>query len=468
VRGVNPIYEALPVFAQNFANSVAGYWVARTRFSEEFHRTLAAWEGSVSGPLLHLRAEQRERLDHVVRHAREHVPFYRGIPPPSQKYDPDEAISTTLAGIRPLDKAVYRERWREFLAVNVPAHRRVRVSTSGTTGTALRLFATPERIAESFAAVWRQRRAFGANVEDPNLTFNGRMIVPFRQRRPPFWRRNAYAGQTLFSVYHMSPANMPAYVDAVHETPARYAQGYPSALHLVARALLAAGRPLPKGRLVAVFTSSESLLEFQRDVIEEAFGAPVRDHYACSELAVSMGACAQGRLHVDMEYCIVEVEPVEETEEWVRGPLLVTGLGNEALPFLRYRIGDVGTRAKKTCPCGRPGDSFLAIEGRIEDYVATPDGRLVGRLDHVFKQQTAVAEAQIVQDRPDRIRVFVVRSRHWREASEGALIQEIRKRLGDEIAIAIECVDAIPREPNGKFRAVKSYLGNLGSGRTLM
>lgn len=461
---MNPLYEALPVFAQNLANSVAGYWVARTRFSENFDRTLADWERTVNGPLLHLRAEQRERLDRIVRHAREHVPFYRELPPPSQKYDPQAAIAATLATIKPLDKGVYRDRWREFLATNVPAHRRVRISTSGTTGTALRLFATPERVAESFAAVWRQRRAFGANLEDPNITFNGRMIVPFRQQRPPFWRRNAYAGQTLFSVYHMSHANMPAYVDAVHNTPARYAQGYPSALHLVARAMLAEKRPLPTGRLVAVFTSSESLLEFQRDVIEEAFGAPVRDHYAASELAVSMTACAQNRLHVDMEYCIVEVEPAEETEAWVRGPLLVTGLGNDALPFLRYRIGDMGTLAKTPCPCGRPGDSFLEIEGRVEDYVATPDGRLVGRLDHIFKQQSSVAEAQIVQDRPDRIRVFVVASPVWHDGSEALLIQEIRKRLGDEISIAIEQVLAIPREPNGKFRAVKSYLGNLGSG----
>jgi phenylacetate-CoA ligase len=341
----------------------------------------------------------------------------------------------------------------------------VRISTSGTTGTALRLFATPERVAESFAAVWRQRRAFGANVEDPNLTFNGRMIVPFRQKQPPFWRRNSWAGQTLFSVYHMAPNNMPAYVQAVHETPARYAQGYPSALHLVARAMLAEKRPLPPGRLVAVFTSSESLLAFQRDVIAEAFGAPVRDHYACSELAVSLGACAHDRLHVDMEYCIVEVEPIEETAEWVRGPLLVTGLGNEALPFLRYRIGDVGTRAKTPCPCGRPGDSFLSIEGRVEDYVVTPDGRLIGRLDHVFKQQTSVSEAQIVQDRPDRIRVFVVPSPDWCDASEALLVQEIRKRLGDEIGISVERTGAIPREPNGKFRAVKTYLGNLATGR---
>jgi hypothetical protein len=83
----------------------------------------------------------------------------------------------------------------------------------------------------------------------------------------------------------------------------------------------------------------------------------------------------------------------------------------------------------------------------------------------VFKQQTSVSEAQIVQDRPNRIRVFVVPSADWRSASEALLVQEIRKRLGDEIAISVELTEAIAREPNGKFRAVKSYLGNFATVR---
>ena len=52
--------------------------------------------------------------------------------------------------------------------------------------------------------------------------------------------------------------------------------------------MLEMGRPLPPGRLAAVFTSSESLLAFQRDTIEAAFGAPVRDRYGTSEFAASM------------------------------------------------------------------------------------------------------------------------------------------------------------------------------------
>jgi phenylacetate-CoA ligase len=282
--------------------------------------------------------------------------------------------------------------------------------------------------------------------------------VPFRASEPPFWRRDAALNQTLFSLYHMNARNLPAYVGAVHEAEAVYAQGYPSSLHLIARALLDAGRPLPKGKLAAVFTSSETVLATQRATIEAAFGAPLLDRYGASEFAVSMTGCAAGNLHVDMEYCIVEVEPQERGPGWVRGPLLVTGFANRATPFIRYRIGDIGTRLEAPCPCGRAGDVFESIDGRIEDYLVTPDGRMLGRLDHVFKSLIDIAEAQIVQLAVDRIVVYVVPQPSFSEASERALLRELRARLGDEMNIAIERVSEIARQPNGKLRAVKSLL----------
>jgi phenylacetate-CoA ligase len=159
-----------------------------------------------------------------------------------------------------------------------------------------------------------------------------------------------------------------------------------------------------------------------------------------------------------MEFGIVEVE-VEEETTMERGPLLVTGLANDATPLLRYRVGDVGTRAKSACPCGRPGDAFLEVDGRIEDYVMTPDGRLVGRLDHIFKEQLDIAEAQIVQETRDAVEVRVVRRPSWSTASERSLMREIRSRLGDAIRVELTYVIAIPRESNGKFRAVKSAVG---------
>jgi phenylacetate-CoA ligase len=217
--------------------------------------------------------------------------------------------------------------------------------------------------------------------------------------------------------------------------------------------------------MAAVFTSSESLLAFHRDTIERAFGAPVRDRYGTSEFAVSMTGCKVNNLHVDSEFCVVEVEPVEDTEAYVRGPLLVTGLSNDATCFLRYRIGDTGTKLKTPCPCGRPGDVFAAIDGRNDDFVVTPDGRRIGRLDHIFKEQLDVAEAQILQENQQTVTFLIVPRPSYDNASHKKLMKEIRARLGEEIEVEIRLVEQIQRGPGGKFRAVMSQVGKRSDPR---
>jgi phenylacetate-CoA ligase len=80
-------------------------------------------------------------------------------------------------------------------------------------------------------------------------------------------------------------------------------------------------------------------------------------------------------------------------------------------------------------------------------------------MDHVFKEQFEVAEAQILQRDQESIDILIVPRAGYTEASQRSVIKEIRSRLGSQIEIRIELVNSIPREPNGKFRAVKSEVG---------
>jgi phenylacetate-coenzyme A ligase PaaK-like adenylate-forming protein len=460
---MDAIYASLPIFAQNAACTWAGYRRSRLRYTPHFYHTLEEWERTLTASLATLHEIQWQRLERLIEHARSNVPYYRDIPAAVKTTDTSESIRLTLSRIPPLEKSDYRGHTPDFVARNIPRGHFIPGKTSGTTGTALKLWWTPEAVGEEFAAFWRGAHSLGAQINDPRMTFNGQTITPIRQHEPPFWRTNYWNRQTLFSSYHCSPEHLPHYVDAVHSSRAAFAQGYPSFMYLVALAMLQADRPLPPGRLKGCFTSSESLLANQRAVIERAFGAPVQDRYAASELCISMTQCKNERYHVDMEFCIVEVEHQEETSEWVRGPILATGLGNCGTPFIRYRIGDIGTKLKRPCDCGRAGDVFLSVDGRVEDYVVTPDGAKVGRLDHIFKEQLDVAEAQILQESPRAIDVLLVACDSFDKKSEIRLLRKFRSRLGSKIQISIRYVDSIPREPNGKFRAVKSKIGRMDS-----
>ncbi len=205
----------------------------------------------------------------------------------------------SLEAIDPLGKESYRDAVNDYVC-KVGDRALIRVYTSGTTGSALPVWHTTKRIAENFAVVWRQRRTFGVDIKDSLITVGGQSIVPLKQTKAPYWRQNYYSGQTLFSVYHLAKQFLPAYIDELHENQARYVQGYPSSLHVIASTMLDMNRPLPKVKIAAVFTASESLLASQLATIEKPFNPPVRELYSCTEPSRSLPACEHGRRDVAM------------------------------------------------------------------------------------------------------------------------------------------------------------------------
>ena len=142
---------------------------------------------------------------------------------------------------------------------------------------------------------------------------------------------------------------------------------------------------------------------------------------------------------VDTEVGAVEIDPQERGDGWVRGEILATGFSNLGMPFLRYRTGDVATLRMdppESVSRGRP--VIDAIDGRIEDYVVTPDGRRVGRMDHAFKNARALRELQIVQKTPEAILLRVVPAEAFNARARSEIEGELRSRLGHQIRIDFE------------------------------
>jgi phenylacetate-CoA ligase len=96
---------------------------------------------------------------------------------------------------------------------------------------------------------------------------------------------------------------------------------------------------------------------------------------------------------------------------------------------------------------------MTSIEGRSDDVLVTMDGRRIGRLDPVFKDQLPVREAQIVQEALDCVRLRFVPAPEYTAADGKAMVNRIRQRMGS-IKVILEAVNEIPRSANGKFRSV--------------
>jgi len=451
------LYDSLPVSLQQMLVSAAGWRSYRNRFGAPFQRILKDLQRSDFASADEVRADQDSRLREMVHWAASTVPYYRDLFG-REGIDPDSIRGVEDLPLVPcLDKEMVHSRPRDLRSDEVPDRQILPGHSSGTTGTALNLFHTREAFGWEYAVIWRQREWYGVRINDRYAAFGGQMVVPFHQRRPPFWRYDRARGRMLFSIYHMTPENLEHYAAELRRPGYRFWQGYPSAIALVSRHILEHGIKLGEAAPRAVFTSSESLLDFHRVQIASATGAPIADRYGHSEFSVSALQCPAGSYHIDTEFCAVEIDPHEETEEWVRGEVISTGFANRAMPFLRYRTGDVATLRKHGgCSCGRSRPILEQIDGRIEDYVVTPDGRRIGRLDHVFKDALDVKEAQIYQPSAQRIVVRVVPRAGFDKIAQRALEREFRRRVGEDLEISYEVVDAIPRLPSGKFRAVLS------------
>ncbi len=98
------------------------------------------------------------------------------------------------------------------------------------------------------------------------------------------------------------------------------------------------------------------------------------------------------------------------------------------------------------------------VTTKAEDIVTTPDGRYISSsiLTHPFKPMHNVAESQIIQEDREHLVIKLITLPSYSEKDTQYLMDEFRKRLGDDMKIKIEFVDSIPRTASGKFRWVIS------------
>ena len=331
------------------------------------------------------------------------------------------------------------------------------VLTSGSTGTPLRVRITLKARQFQWAVWWRHKGRFGFELGDKFLTFGARLPITDAILRPPYWRYNRAINQIYLSTYHLTPETMPVVVDWLNREEFAFYTGYPSAMYVLANFIREQSLSFTKPPQMVVSGSDALLPGFER-VVGEVFGAPVTDQYGMAEACGNFARCENGKYHLDFEFGAVEALPLEgQTNSRLRR-LVFTGFANPAMPFIRYDIGDYGWLSEEPCTCGRHTLTLDAIEGRTEDFVRTPDGRMAIGMNQVFEWAPGILEAQVRQDAIDEIEVLLVPAASYNKRDEEVLTAEFRKRLGSDIAIRYRLVDHIPRTQSGKFRAVVSTI----------
>lgn len=444
------------------AVSAYGLVIRHRRYGGEFQRYFHELMDSQWFSKDEIEALQTRKLREIVRWAYEQVPYQKrrfdeaGIDPYKVESIEDlaELPIMTSQDLRRLDK--------ELVARGVKG-RLYRTYSSGTTGTPTCTYVTADDLRRNAAFLARARAWAGLPVGRHRMaTFGGRIVVPAQQARPPFWRYDVFSDNWHFSSYHLSERNLPHYCRQLAKIDPIHIRSYPSAIYTVA--FFMRDHSISDIRPRAIVTSAETLLEHQRQVIEEQFACNIHDEYGCNEMAVFATQCEHRSYHICPEYSWVEVRGSSDySPDQTEGTLTCTSFVNFTVPLIRYRMADAISLSSDRCDCGREMPVIKQICGREDDIVTTPDGRKVGRLDPVFKGTNGIKEAQIVQESPDHITVRVV----WAQQETGRqraiiafLRNQLQQRLGEAVHIDFEETRQIERTRSGKFRAVISKVPN--------
>ncbi len=204
-------------------------------------------------------------------------------------------------------------------------------------------------------------------------------------------------------------------------------------------------------RLKAGILGAEPWTEGMRTRMENWLGIKAFDIYGTSELSGPMFTeCGeQNGFHIWSDIALVEVidtKTGEQLEPGEKGELTLTMLQKEALPMIRYRIGDISSIEEDICPCGRTHPRVTRIQGRVDDM-------LIIRGINVFPSQVEYTlmsipqvgqHFQIVVERTGALDDMLVRVELTKESFSDKItdLMQIRKnvehRLRNALNVAVD------------------------------
>ncbi len=334
--------------------------------------------------------------------------------------------------------------------------------TSGTTGTPLTVVRSVASVLWANAFKKRHWTWSGFREGMPVATLRGDLVVPVEQKIPPYWFYNRYNNHLVFSSRHLRQGCIAAIADELERFSPFILEAYPSTAYELARYLKEQSRRIP---IPFVYTGSEPLYDYQRDLIRNQFEAKIMDHYGMAERVAYATECEFGNMHLNTDYSFVEIVDGEGRPTADCGYVVGTTYHNLAMPLMRYRLNDQAKWKRGRCECGRTYPMIERVIGKYEDVICASTGSPVSAslVTFVFKEMQHIDKSQVAQVAQDRWEVRIVPADGFTDADRQKLISRFRTLVDPSLKIDVVLTNDIPRTEAGKYRwVVNEYQNNRG------
>ncbi len=383
-----------------------------------------------------LKQRNEKRFLEIFRRAYDKSPFYHKLYTEEGIRKEDITCLEDIKKLPVITKDMVKKHADEMLTV--PRWQVIRANTSGTTGTPLKIY-------ESWPSIWWTQAYTYCSRKRDGFTY-GQPLVSLRGHL----NRNQtslkiHLSNTLFlSSYNINSNTVEQYYKKIVMFQPIAIEGYPSSLYSLALFLKDAELEL---NIPITFTSSETLLDYQRDLIEERLGTEIYDRYSMTERTIFL---VESHNHAGYYEA-----PGFSINEYIDDGEICTSLINDAFPLIRYRSNDIMEIEEATDE--NPQIVVKRVNGRKEDYLHCKDGSRILRLDFIFKGVKHVKMSQLVQDKEGVLSVRVVPEKDFTDDDRNRIEQNIIARMGaGNIDFRIELIteNEIQLTPRSKYEFI--------------
>ena len=408
---------------------------------------------------------QTRRLRDVVSFAYHNVPYYRRAWE-SIGIRPDDIRS--LGDIRELP-ILERESVRTHQALLKDTIKKTRTfvrKTSGSTGEPIAFEKDVRTLAVMDAVMYRSYMWHGIRPGDRQLRIWCSAVDPLGRLKLSV--KDFLTNRIRLSAFCLDRDSYLQFIGKAREFKPTYLYGYSQSVFEFAQFMLDERIDARDLRIRAAIVTAEMLFDWQREVIQEAFGCPVVNEYGSSEVGIIAFECSMGTMHIMADTVLVEclketgLEGTEHESDDT-GELIVTELSNFYSPLIRYRLGDRGVLSASMCGCGCSFPAIAALKGRSGQFIAFPNGKKADAyvFEHILRRVTGtygtIRQFGVAQDSTLTVFLKIAADTSHPDKMERAITEAWYNLYSKEVPLKVVFVKGLPRKPSGKL----AYFENL-------
>lgn len=409
---------------------------------------------------IEVQEESWQEFRRLVTYAYHHVPLYKKLYDASG-FHPDRLKEPAdIRRIPCTDKALFQQTsLQERIADDCQVSSLVRRRTSGSTGSPLDVY---------YSA---QDRIYRTLLHLRILFHNGMRL---RDRMAHISdSRHAIDERYIFQKLGFLPKDFVYAADPVEKQLQELLSIQPAVIYSYASSMVLLAAEIEKQASLPiqprlVFTTGELLTEADRNRINRAFNVELKDIYGLVEMGDVAWQCPQvSGYHLNIDSFYAEVGESEKCAEGIStGPLILTNLHSYAMPFIRYRVGDVVSLPEpiqregysSRCACGCDFPRIRVLQGRADDWLYSADGRRISPLIFVVASIPGVQQYRMIQETYDRLVVQILPGQGFCRDTLKKVADHVLQVMGPEIKVEAVQVDSLPKETSGKMRRVISKI----------